>query len=111
MKFLCLAYGSAEDWEKLTEQDQQSFLAQDDVLRKRGDIVNAVEPAVTTVTNHDEKLCTKNEPFAITKRPLAGFSNIEADTLNEAIKLISNTPCARAKGAVEIWPVYEKEKN
>ena len=106
MKFLCLAYGREEDWVKLSGQEQQSLLAQDEVLRKRGDVVTAVEPTITTVTNHDGILITTDESFAKSNAPLAGFSVVEADKLDEAIELISNTPCARANDAVEIRPVY-----
>jgi hypothetical protein len=38
---------------------------------------------------------------------LAGFSLIEAADLEEAIRLVADTPCARAKGAVELWPVVD----
>lgn len=106
MKFLCLAYGREEEWKELSEQEQQTLLAQDEVLRKRGDFVAAVEPGVTTVTNWESRLNTKDEPFAKAGAPLAGFSIIEAANLDEAIELIANTPCARAKGAVEIRPLY-----
>jgi hypothetical protein len=45
-----------------------------------------------------------NGPFAQSRAPLAGFSIIEANDLSEAIELMSSTPCARAGGAVVIWP-------
>jgi len=41
-------------------------------------------------------------PFAVAGLPLAGFGIIEAADLDEAIRLVAKTPCARAKGAVEI---------
>ena len=106
MKFLCLAYGSGEDWEKLSEQEQQSLLAQDEELRRRGDYVTAVEPAVTTVTNWDRVLTTTDGPFARSSVPLAGFGIIEADSLDQAIELVANTPCARANGAIEVRALY-----
>ena len=36
--------------------------------------------------------------------PLAGFSVIEAENVEEVVKLVSNTPCARARGFIEIRP-------
>lgn len=105
MKYLCLAYGSGNDWKELSEQEQQSLLAQDEVLLKRGDFVTAVEPSVTTVTNWEGQLNTNDEPFAKSDAPMAGFYIIEAANLDEAIELIANTPCARARGAVEIRPL------
>jgi hypothetical protein len=37
--------------------------------------------------------------------PVAGFALIEAATLEEAVNLASNTPCAVAHGVVEVWPL------
>lgn len=105
MKFLCLAYGSETDWKELSEQEQQSLLEQDEVLRKRGDFITAVERSVTTVTNWEDGLNTKDKPFAKSDIPMAGCYIIEAANLDEAIELIANTPCARARGAIEIRPL------
>jgi len=117
MKYLCLAYGSEKDWKALTESEQAALLAQDDVLRERGDLVAAVGLQVTTVRTWDGTPATSEGPVAETKLPLAGFGIIEAADLNEAVRLIADTPCARAKGAVEIRPItimsaasFEEEK-
>jgi hypothetical protein len=53
--------------------------------------------SVTSAANH-----TAKGPFAVSNEPLAGFGIIEAADINEVIRLVLNTPCARAKGAVEI---------
>jgi hypothetical protein len=37
--------------------------------------------------------------------PVAGFAVIEAATLEEAVDLVSGTPCAVAHGVVEVWPL------
>lgn len=37
--------------------------------------------------------------------PIAGFAVIEADNLDHAIELVSQTPCAVAHGVVEVWPL------
>jgi hypothetical protein len=39
--------------------------------------------------------------------PIAGFAVIEAADLSEAIKLVSQSPCAVAHGVVEVWPLQE----
>jgi hypothetical protein len=36
---------------------------------------------------------------------VAGFAVIEAADLDEAIALVSQTPCAVAHGVVEVWPL------
>ena len=107
MKFLCLAYGSEKDWLALTKEQQEEFLAQDEVLRDRGDFVAAVQLAVTTVTAWDGTPVTTNETFSKLRLPLAGFSIIEAQNIDEVVRLVANTPCARAKGAIEIRPLMQ----
>ena len=105
MKYLCLAYGNERDWERLSKEQQDELLAQDEVLRQRGDIVAAVATTATTVRAWDGTPTTESETFAHTKAPLAGFSIIEAPDLEEAVRLVADTPCARAKGAVEVRPI------
>jgi hypothetical protein len=39
--------------------------------------------------------------------PVAGFALIEATNIEEAIDMVSKTPCAVAYGIVEVWPLTE----
>jgi hypothetical protein len=110
MKYLCLAYGSESDWKALSKREQDALLAQDEALRRRGDLVAPVEDA-TTVRVVDGKVAATPGAFARSTMPLAGFSLIEARNLTEAVELVSKTPCARAKGAVEVWPVVEPDRS
>jgi hypothetical protein len=105
MKYLCLAYGDERAWNGLTRDEQAALLAQDEQLRKRGDLVAAVEPASTVVRAWDGTPQTTEGPFGASFLPLAGFSIIEAASLEEAIRLVAQTPCARARGAVELRPI------
>jgi hypothetical protein len=105
MKFLCLAYGDGKDWKALSKQEQDELLAQDDVLRKRGALMAAVEANVVTVTAWDGKPIVTERAFSDLYAPLAGFSVIEAASVNEAVELVAGTPCARARGAIEIRPI------
>jgi hypothetical protein len=104
MKFLCLAYGNEEEWNALSKGDQDKLLAQDELLRSQGGFVAPVQEA-TTVRAPRGQVITQDGPFAESTLPLAGFSLIDARDLNEAIALVSKTPCASAGGIVEIWPV------
>jgi hypothetical protein len=106
MKFLCLAYGDEAGWNSLSEEERREALAQDAVIRSRGNLMSAVQRAVTSVRNWDKNLQVNNEPFARNELPLAGFSVIEAENVEEVIELVSNTPCARARGVIEIRPFW-----
>jgi len=105
MKYLCLAYGAEQDWKALTKSEQDTLLAQELLLRQRGAIVAAVQNAVTTVRAWRGAPSTSNEAFTQSRAPLAGFSIIDAANLDEVVRLVAATPCARAKGAIEVRPI------
>lgn len=107
MKFLCLAYGAEKDWLELTKREQHELLSQDQVLRDKGAFMSAVETDVTTVSAWDGSTITSNTSFSKSNVPLAGFSILEAADIQEAVRLVAKTPCARAKGAIEIRALLE----
>jgi hypothetical protein len=105
LKYLCLAYGAERDWKALDEKTQTESLARDEVVRKRGSLMAAVEPTVATVRAYEGKAIALESSVAHLDAPLAGFSVIEAADIDEVIRLVANTPCARANGAIEIRPI------
>ncbi len=105
MKFLCLAYGDAKDWQALTKKEQDEMLAQDEALRKRGTLMAAVQPHVVKVRAWDGKPDVTEGSFAHSSVPLAGFSVVDAANVDEVIQLVAGTPCARARGWIEIRPI------
>jgi hypothetical protein len=105
MKYLCLAYGDKKDWDALTKREQTALLAQDEELRTQGALMAAVETKAITVRAWDGKPIITEASFVDSRTTLAGFSIIEAADLNEVIELVAGTPCARAKGAIEIRPI------
>lgn len=111
MKFLCLAYGDEDGWNSLSDGEQEEVLSNDKVIIDRGDLMSAVRPKVTTVKNWDKQLEVNNESIAQDGLPLAGFSVIEADSIEEVIDLVKNTPCARAKGMIEIRQFWDTDGN
>jgi len=111
MKFLCLAYGDEDGWNALSETEKREFLAQDAVIRERGNLMAAVQTRVTTVRNWDGNLEVTDEPYARHRLPLAGFSVIEAENVREVVDLVSDTPCARARGYIEIHPFWDSVSN
>ena len=77
------------------------------MIRERGALMSAVEPRVTSVSNWDRDLSvTTRSDLDGPELPLAGFSVIEADSIDEVVALVSNTPCARAGGRIEIRPFW-----
>lgn len=105
MKYLCLAYGDEADWNQLTRSEQDKLLAQDQRIRGRGNLVAAVGREVITVTARAGEPEVNWQEFADTPQPLAGFSIIEAEDIEQAISLVQGTPCPNANGAIEIRPI------
>lgn len=102
MKFLCLAYGDEAGWNSLSQKERAEALAHDAVIRERGNLMAAVQPTCTSVRSWGGNLEVHPGPSARRDLPIAGFSVIEAENVEEVIRLVSNTPCARARGFIEI---------
>jgi hypothetical protein len=111
MRFLCLAYGDEDGWNSLNDSEKQEALAYDDIIRARGNLVAPVTTAVTSVRNWNYNLEITEEEYAVRKLPLAGFSVIEASCVEDVIELVSNTPCARARGVIDIRPLQDIDNN
>jgi len=107
MKYLCLAYGDETGWNRLSATGKNEVLAADAVICERADLMSAVRPEATTVTNWDGDTRVTDTPYAKHTLPLAGFSVIEAETVEEVIRLVAKTPCARADGYIEIRALWE----
>ena len=80
MKFLCLAYGAEKDWLDLPDARRQELLAQDEVLRKRGDLVAAVRQP-TVVRAWDGTPTTSRTPTPRDRRRLPGSPSSRRPTL------------------------------
>ena len=48
---------------------------------------------------------TEKGAFLSAPLPIAGFAIIEAEDITQAVKMVSQTPCAIAYGVVEVWPI------
>lgn len=109
MKFLCLAYGPEDGLGSLTEEEKEKAFARDEVIRSQGHLMSAVKPEVTTVRNWTGEPDVTDGPGTIDALLLAGFSVIEAVSVQDVVNLVSGTPCARAKGYIEIRPLWNFE--
>lgn len=105
MKYLCLVYLDETHMDELPDEDCVDF---DSEIRDSGHCLasEALQPVqtATTVRMRDGKLMTTDGPFAETKEQLSGFYMIEAENLDEAIRIASRIPPARV-GSIEIRPI------
>ena len=114
MNYLCLVYGeqalldalSKGEFEALVEES----LAYDEVLRKSGHylVSNALQPATgaKTVRVRDRKATITDGPFAETKEQLLGFILIDAENLEDAVRVATKIPMA-SRGSIEVRAVRE----
>ncbi|MFT3924828.1 MAG: YciI family protein [Myxococcales bacterium] len=67
---------------------------------------NALQPTstATTVRVREGKTLTTDGPFAETKEQLGGYYLIDAENLDEAIRIAARIPSARM-GSIEVRPI------
>jgi hypothetical protein len=105
MKYLCLVY---LDEKRMNELPDADCVAYDTAIRKSGHCIasEALEPVhtATTVRVRNGKLSITDGPFAETKEQLTGFYLIEAQDLDEAIRIAAKIPPA-CVGSIEVRPI------
>ncbi len=114
MKYLCLIYSDETQWPKLPKADAEKMMGEyyefTDSIKASGHFLgsNRLQPThtATTVRIRDGKMSTTDGPFAETREQLGGYYLVEAQDLNEAIRLGSRIPGARY-GSIEIRPIWE----
>jgi hypothetical protein len=103
--FITIGYGDTAGYNRVSDTCKQAAHAHDDALRAAGALIGTAGRPVQ-VRNPDSA-CVQIEhgPYAQSALPIAGFAMLEAEDLDAAIELVSQTPCAVAHGVVEVWPL------
>lgn len=103
--FITIGYGDRAGYEQTDPAIRNAAHEHDAQMRESGVIMGiAAEPI--QVRNHDgAEVVTEKGSFLQSTLPIAGFAIIEAESIEEAIELVSQTPCAVAHGVVEVWPL------
>lgn len=114
MKFMVLIY---TDDAMIDEMPQEQFdttmrgcLAKADALRKEGRLLDSqmLEGASTakSLRTRKNRLTVVDGPFAESKEVLAGFNLIEAENMDEAVRIAAEFPWSRT-GCIEVRPVRD----
>ena len=107
-KFITVGYGDEKGYERTDRAVRDAAHAHDAQLKARGALIG-VAGAPVQVRNPDAAgMQITSGQYMRSSLPIAGFAVIEAKDLDEAIKLVANTPCAVAHGVVEVWPLQER---
>ena len=105
--FLTIGYGSAEDYEATDTDLRDRAHAHDRWLASQGALI-AVLGAPTQVRNPEGAgVSTKEGAYMRSDLPVAGFALVDAATLEDAVERVAGTPCAVARGVVEVWPIVK----
>jgi hypothetical protein len=114
MNYVCLVYGEENYIDALSKEGQADLdrrsVAYDKSLEKAGKLVIAQAlQSVTrsmTVRKRSGKVVVTDGPFAETKEQLLGFVMLEAENLDEALKIAGDIPIAEW-GTIEVRAVYD----
>jgi hypothetical protein len=107
--FITIGYGDRDGYERTEEKVRNAAHAHDARLRDTGALMGVAGTPVQVRNTHARYLETRTGSFMSSSLPLAGFAVIEAATLADAIKMVSQTPCAVAHGVVEVWPLIQPD--
>src|ERR1017187_4162989 len=104
-KFVTIGYGDQAGYDRTEPAVRDAAHKHDERLLAAGALMGIAGHPVQ-VRNHDGAGgITSEGPFLRSDLPIAGFGVIGAATLEEAISLASESPCAVAQGVIEVWPL------
>ena len=101
--FITIGYGDQAGYDRTDPEVRDAAHAHDERLRERGFEMGVAGHPVQVRNHNGAAVQLEDGPFMTSSLPVAGFAVIEASTLDEAIEIVSRTPCAVAQGVVEVW--------
>ena len=104
-KFVTIGYGDRAGYERTDPSVRDAAHEQDARLRADGALVGIAGDPVQVVNPDAAGVRTTGGAFMRADLPIAGFAVIEAANVEEAVTVVSRTPCAVAHGVVEVWPL------
>ena len=103
--FITIGYGDEAGYQRTSPELRDAAHAHDDRLVESGVVMGMAGPPVCVRNTQGAGVTTEPGAFLRSDLPVAGFAVLEADSLEEAIAMVSGTPCAVADGVVEVWPL------
>jgi hypothetical protein len=101
--FITIGYGDRDGYDRTDAAVRDAAHAHDARLRDGKTVMGVAGPAIQVRNPDAAGVHTEAGPFMTATLPVAGFALIEADTIQEAVEMVSRTPCAVAHGVVEVW--------
>ena len=104
-KFVTIGYGDREGYDRTDAAVRDRAHEHDARLLAAGATMGTVGTPVQVRNHGDTSTIVRPGAFMSSALPVAGIAVIDAETLDEAVRLASGTPCAVAYGVVEVWPL------
>ena len=116
MKYLVIIYTDPAMLDAMPQQEfdktMRGCIEHADELKSEGRLIESqqLEAPTTakTLRRRNNKLTITDGPFAETKEILAGFNLIEAEDMDEAVRIASSFPWAEM-GSIEVRPIRDFE--
>ncbi|TCO46473.1 YciI family protein [Actinocrispum wychmicini] len=106
-KFVTIGYGDQEGYDRTDPAVRDEAHAHDARMSAAGAVMGIADPPVRVRNPDSAGRSVESGAFMSSALPVAGFGIFEAESLAEAIQLVSRTPCAVAHGVVEVWPLRD----
>lgn len=104
-KFVTIGYGDEAGYNRTAPEVRDAAHAHDLKLVNDGALVGQAGAAVQVRNPDAQGLQVVNGAFMVASLPIAGFAIIEAADIQQAIQMVSRSPCAVTHGLVEVWPL------
>ena len=105
--FITIGYGDRAGYDRTPREVRDAAHAHDAALAAAGARLGVAGRAVQVRNPEGQGVRTTPGPYGRSELPVAGFAVIEARDLDEAIAMVSRSPCAVAHGVVEVWPLEQ----
>jgi hypothetical protein len=103
--FITIGYGDRDGYERTDPAVRDAAHQHDAGLRADGVLMGVAGEPVQVRNHENAGVRTTPGAFMGSELPVAGFAVIEAESAEEAARLVSKSPCSVAYGVVEVWPL------
>ncbi|GGN08383.1 hypothetical protein GCM10011609_55020 [Lentzea pudingi] len=109
MKFVTIGYGERAGYDATDQAVRDEAHAHDARLRAAGVEMGIAGAPVQVRNTGGDGTKVEEGAFMTSALPVAGFAVVEAESLEEAVRMVAGTPCAVANGVVEVWPLQSAQ--
>ncbi|HEY4080214.1 MAG TPA: YciI family protein [Burkholderiaceae bacterium] len=107
LKFITIGYGNEAGYQRTDPAVRKAAHAHDAKLKADGALIGVAGAPVQVRNPEGAAVEATAGAYMSSRLAVAGFAVIEAADLQEAIRLVAQTPCAVAHGVVEVWPLQD----